>query len=710
MSNLLTKDELYVPGGEGTPGTPGTSPRPAYCVDIPHTAPAYRYVLVNVFDEHGFFIGYEWIAISIGLRTTIEHRCFPATPGVPATPGQPGSPPTTIMQIGWNAGATSIDTLPGSGEYTFSIKQRAIGVVTGLNYFNNGVGYIEIPYGFYCRNGLYSVVERGAVKTAPVPFVEADVFAVVCMGTIVQYYVGTTLVYTSAVPRSGTLFADASMFMAGDQIINAALVQTVSTAHGEQSGGSNGTIRLIGTAFTGDNAGHAFGDIVLSGVAASYEHPSVEGVIRLTGRNVVNGVNYTRGVLTPLTGRAESGLFIPNYSIVRGQLQPLQGFSIGIFGRVGAVTGILRPLSGHALSGVNAGHAFGHLYLTGDAASGILQPGMGIMRGDARFRPLQVSIQYTVGGHDTGAGRLQKLRARGYTGHRATGRLRQLTSSGTLIARETMTGAVSLHPLVGAGHLLTGYTMVGAARFSRMRVSGRTGHRAAGTLQRITAAGTLTANETLRGAVALQGLRATGNTSVYGYLMSGAVVLPALVGGGSFRGTAVLSGLTAQGVLTDTAGVFEGWIYNVRSGSVTRLTNLPFTQLLQVPGGPLLGISTNGNVYSLDGETDAGVRIPWLLETGLHDFGQAGMKRIPYLYMDALIEGKIQIAILTDKTSKTYSYNYEAVADAGHHPHKKRIGNAIYTRSVGVRLSSTDGVYVEVDNLEPELDITQRSV
>jgi hypothetical protein len=90
--------------------------------------------------------------------------------------------------------------------------------------------------------------------------------------------------------------------------------------------------------------------------------------------------------------------------------------------------------------------------------------------------------------------------------------------------------------------------------------------------------------------------------------------------------------------------------------------------------------------------------------------GESDMKRIPYVYIDGIIQGSIDIAVLTDDPAKTYVYEYVAVARAQHKPHKRKLGNAIYTRSVAFRLNSVTGTYVEIDRIEPEIMVTPRRV
>lgn len=196
------------------------------------------------------------------------------------------------------------------------------------------------------------------------------------------------------------------------------------------------------------------------------------------------------------------------------------------------------------------------------------------------------------------------------------------------------------------------------------------------------------------------------------YSMSGSAVLTlssTLIPGPYSKATLTTSmpALYATGRLTTPS--FDGYDVNIRNGAVTHITNWPFKQLARC-GPTVYAIGNDGNLYTLGGDLDNGQPIPWSFATGADDLGSPATKYIPYIYIDGIIEGQIQIA-LTDDRQRVFAYEYDTGnRPALHMPHKRKLGNGIRTRNVAFTISSTSGAYVEIDSLEPEGTNTQRSV
>jgi hypothetical protein len=205
----------------------------------------------------------------------------------------------------------------------------------------------------------------------------------------------------------------------------------------------------------------------------------------------------------------------------------------------------------------------------------------------------------------------------------------------------------------------------------------------------------------------------SGTMSVYSYPMRAALTAPMPLAGpyGIARLIAPMAKIAATLALPLT---FEGWVLNVRNNGATRWTNVPFVQFTNV-GSDTYGVGSDGNLYLLGGDLDAIVAAPltpvqWSFETGLDDLGSPGVKHIPYIYLDGIIDGEIQIVLLDDR-GREFAYEYDTKArGAVHMTHKRKLGNGIRTRNVGFRLLSTTGAYIELDSLEPEATVTQRSV
>ena len=313
MTDILRKDittEVVVPGQAGDPGTP---PTPAYCVDTVSTTPTYEYWIFT--DDDG--VTHIW-PVSGPNVTTTTHTCFPGSPGTPATPGVP---PVVAVKYneGWSGAARSIAELDGDGIYKFSVDQSAVGVISGFNSANEGAGYIEIEHGIYCHSGVYQVVENGTPKTSAASFSSSDVFAIRRLGNEVAYFKGTTKIYTSELPSSGTIFVDVSMYFGGDTLTDPSLSDTVGSDFAASGSGAGAvsqgiTAKLRGlTGFAADDTvdgGVGSGGSGGSGAGAGGGDSEETGVGGGSGgpNSTENGdyIGRTGGELRGLVGVAES--------------------------------------------------------------------------------------------------------------------------------------------------------------------------------------------------------------------------------------------------------------------------------------------------------------------------------------------------------------------------------------------------------------------
>lgn len=213
MSDILLKSTAINVLDPGTPGTPSTPPTPPYCIDVTNVVQSTQILVVP--DKDG---GFEFLQVTGPPVEVIEHQCFPGGSGSAGTPGAPAKFESNYL-VGWNAGATSVDTLAADGIYQFGFNAGAVGVVTGFNSNNQGTSYQEIQYGIYGASGTFQVMELGMAMTSPTAFVHTDVFSIVRLGGLVMYFQNNTLVYTSTVYSYGTIFVDASLYFGGDEVV-----------------------------------------------------------------------------------------------------------------------------------------------------------------------------------------------------------------------------------------------------------------------------------------------------------------------------------------------------------------------------------------------------------------------------------------------------------------------------------------------------------
>jgi YD repeat-containing protein len=137
--------------------------------------------------------------------------------GVAATGGTlAGTAPS-----GWgNSGAASVETLPANtnGWLEVANTQPDTHRMIGLSSANANASYETIQYALYLTGDQFTVYENGAQQPVLRPLAVGDVLRVERTGGTVRYYQNGALAYTSPVPCSAALLADASIYSQGGRL------------------------------------------------------------------------------------------------------------------------------------------------------------------------------------------------------------------------------------------------------------------------------------------------------------------------------------------------------------------------------------------------------------------------------------------------------------------------------------------------------------
>lgn len=326
---------------------------------------------------------------------------------------------------------------------------------------------------------------------------------------------------------------------------------------------------------------------------------------------------------------------------------------------------------------------------------------------DLTLPMLEVRFTATKGDSTSADFYLPRLTAFGAFGGHAAVSLPSLSVAGTMTLPVWANGAFDLPLPTADGTGTAGVSYAGAITLPALTVAARLGHSVALLLPALRVTGSAWAMESGSLAATLPVLRVSGTLSLYSGVGRGAITLPVLVSGPYIVGRNALPMLLVTGAFA-LPTTYEAWVLNVRNNGVTRWANVPFTQILQ-HGDQTLMVG-DGKLYLLGGDLDVAAPISWSFETGLDDMGKPGLKHVPYLYLDGIIDGEVQITVLDDR-GREFAYEYDTKQrGAVHQPHRRKLGNGIRTRNVGFRISSTTGAYIELDALEPEATITQRSM
>ena len=232
----------YTPGVHGYPAQP---PVPARTVTT--TEQQCGFVLVtpggatgvktrpsDVTDVSG---GSNWSQANTGsgvlvymCRDVTVTRTIPAIPGYPGVPSV--APSTTVdYQLGWNAGARSIDFIRFDGYGEFKVRASVVGVICGLNIADPvDAKYIgtNIDYAFVCARGVCRVMESGTVIVNAGLYTDETVFRIERAGDSLTYSKDGAVVHVTdltPLPFREDLFMEAALYSGYDEVFDPVLVQ-----------------------------------------------------------------------------------------------------------------------------------------------------------------------------------------------------------------------------------------------------------------------------------------------------------------------------------------------------------------------------------------------------------------------------------------------------------------------------------------------------
>lgn len=361
--------------------------------------------------------------------------------------------------------------------------------------------------------------------------------------------------------------------------------------------------------------------------------------------------------------------------------------------------------SGKALTYANSGASFHLSYL--EVAGGVEN------RGTAALTvPMQKLAAHVMQGSSGQGDMTVPLQvALGWGGGQGATTVPMQTVAGAFTIPISFKAALVVPTQVVAGHGIAGALLRGSMTVPIQKVAGRLGNRVALTVPTQVVAGHITPSLSLRPALKVPIQIVAGTSSVASYPMRGAVTVPMVVArlGGRASLTVPMQFMASSFALASTVADYEAWVINVRNGAVTRFTNFPFTQFTRA-GANTYAVGNDGNLYLLGGDLDGTAPIQWEFETGLDNFGSPGLKHIPYLYIDGIIDGEIEIVLLDDR-GREFGYEYDTKSRGPvHMQHRRKLGNGVRTVNVGFRFRSTSGAYIELDSFAPEVTITGRNI
>jgi hypothetical protein len=157
---------------------------------------------------------------------------------------------------------------------------------------------------------------------------------------------------------------------------------------------------------------------------------------------------------------------------------------------------------------------------------------------------------------------------------------------------------------------------------------------------------------------------------------------------------------------------YEAYAVNLKHNSdkavdeVTRYTNFPFTRIVRYKNR-YYGIHSDGNLYLLEGATDAGTAIPWSFKTGITDFGTSFEKTVVSAYFRGRMGASEKVQLYAgEKAAKVYNYSNPRGAKAQNYRQKFGLG----IKDAYFALGASGSGVMELDAIETELHQMTRRI
>ena len=363
---------------------------------------------------------------------------------------------------------------------------------------------------------------------------------------------------------------------------------------------------------------------------------ALEGVAAGTDRVPTGHADST---LAPVVGAA--GV----YTRGEGVLAPVLGQAVGGRGVAwGSGDGVLASVSGMAggsagVIGSPVGSGFQQASLAPVIGIGIVKSGYSGQQHDGTLAPLYDALAY------------------GGMGHALSGQV-----SGNLTPAEGASFGFPKHPIV----ILGGYAYAHMPMTAQVHVAVVLNSRGQ-IITILDAQAILGANLSSQG----QALGSMdGDMSLLAYIDSVVRGADGLQGR-SFADGGQVPNPSQQmpGGTEDYDGGYFVWVFNARTGAVSRYLRYGFDSFAQI-GGHYFGVAEDG-VYLLEGNTDAGQRIEARAGTGLLDLGAKELKHVSAVYLDAASDGVLSVRVQAGQQQYTYQarrasqYNAQQRVDVG---------------------------------------------
>jgi len=595
--------------------------------------------------------------------------------GVPATTGSPAST-SLFPNLGWNAGADSVDSLDDNLHVIFTMALVA-GAVVGFKPDSSGSpDPSQIKYGLQFQTiagiGFVNIVESGVPQGGrSFEYAAGDTFEIRRYNGVVSYLHGDSVLGTSSV-RSGTpLIVSASLYAAGDTV--GTITFEAFTDHTPGTASIDGLHSSI-TAFKGKIAEvsglrssitatvHTGLKVVIHGVPSSViatdatSYASINGLDSTVSASYftrpsvslafVNGLNTSTTIRAHREAHIDLALTGVRSSVLATNVAHYASFS-GLGSSVYAND--IGPFDG-AL--VVAMQSPGFMELVADAPIYSLRSGFDM----GEFTSAQLT--YALADGLVAADSLNSVLGLMASLHDGLDMIDRLQFFYTLLARsgfkfsDTPSIALAaelvdvLRIAAGPGATLAILQAVAEAiAFADVLQHYRSGAIVDGVVFGEVFAQSVNAWLTVLDAAVF------GDSSAYAIRFNGVIEDGLKLGDTPAASLAAMLsmadgiGLAVSLRLADT--IFYAWAMNARTHAPSLYENYPFNSFAPWKNGRVFGCGDTG-IYEIGvGDTDAGADIKARVRMGLNDYGTGKLKRMPSLYLGYTSDGALALRVIT---------------------------------------------------------------
>lgn len=150
----------------------------------------------------------------------------------------------------------------------------------------------------------------------------------------------------------------------------------------------------------------------------------------------------------------------------------------------------------------------------------------------------------------------------------------------------------------------------------------------------------------------------------------------------------------------------DGWAYNLNIQAPSFYENFKFNSFAKI-GNQYYGLNNEG-LHLLGANDDNGAEIDALITTGISDFGELRIKKIPVIYAGARTEKPL---ILTCSVDNNPDYSYEFISSSeGIAPTRVKLGKGLEGRYWKLEIANRDGGDFEISDLDIPITLNSRGV